>query len=79
MQKLLYFFKFINWYVLIITFILGLLFNTGLAGEPVKIFIYPTSENKDILQVIDHSGTCFSFDTQEVTCPNNNVINIPLQ
>ena len=78
MQQIIYFFKFINWYVLIITFILGLVFNTGLAGEPVKIFIYPTSDNKDILQVKDNSGTCFSFDTPEVNCKDN-VINIPLQ
>ena len=79
MKSMLYFLKFINWYVLIITFIIGIFFNTGLAGEPVKIFIYPTSDNKDLLQVKDRSGTCFSFETKEVECENNNIINIPLQ
>ena len=79
MKELLFLFKFINWYVLIITFILGLFFNTGLAGEKSKIFIYPTKDNNHLLQVQDHSGTCFSFEPEEVECSGENIVNIPIQ
>ena len=79
MKKLLFFFKFINWYVLIISFILGLLFNTGLSGEKSKIFIYPTKDNSHLFQVQDHSGTCFSFQPKEVKCSSENIVNIPIQ
>jgi|TARA_Y200000002_G_C22598809_1_gene628583 hypothetical protein len=72
--------NYINWYVLITAFIIGLFFSSGIGGEPVKIFIYPTQDNKDLLQVKDHSGTCFSFETQEIPCSKeNNLIDIPLQ
>ena len=65
--------------ILIITFILGLVFNTGLSGEKSKIFIYPTKDNMHLLQVQDHSGTCFSFKPEQVKCPNENIVNIPIQ
>ncbi len=72
--------NYINWYVLITAFIIGLFFSSGIGGEPVKIFIYPTEDNKDLLQVKDNTGTCFSFETQEIPCSEKDeIVNIPLQ
>ena len=43
-------------------------------------YIYPTEDNKDLLQVKDNIGTCFSFETQEIPCSEKDgIVNIPLQ
>lgn len=36
-----------------------------------KIYVYPNPENVDVLQYKDKTGTCFSFQQKEVTCPND--------
>ena len=78
MQIFTFFLKFINWYVLIITFVLGLIFNVGISGEKTNIFIYPTLDNSHLFQVQDHAGTCFSFKPNKVKCADK-IINIPIQ
>ena len=72
--------NFINWYVFFIAFIIGIGMILIYEDDPVKIYIYPTEDNKNILQVKDNADTCFSFNPQEVKCElHKNIKNIPLQ
>tara|TARA_B100001027_G_C16231335_1_gene314723 strand:+ start:839 stop:1096 length:258 start_codon:yes stop_codon:yes gene_type:complete len=80
MKAILSIFNYINWYAFFLSFIVGLFVTLQYKGEPVKIFIYPTYDNKSNIQVKDHTGTCFTFDTEEVKCPEDNkIIDIPIQ
>ena len=72
--------SYINWYAFFLAFILGFFVTMQYQGDPVKIFIYPTQDNKSDIQVKDHTGTCFTFDTDEIECPDDEkLIDIPLQ
>ena len=80
MKAILTILNYINWYAFFLAFSIGLFVTMQYQGDPVKIFIYPTFDNKSNIQVKDHSGTCFTFDTEEIECPKDDkIIDIPLQ
>jgi len=53
----------------IVSLSLGLFYVYLSDDKPVMV-IYPTPENIDLFQY-KKSGTCFSYDFHEVTCPIN--------
>ena len=73
--------NYINWYALIFSFIIGLVFMYFYSGEPVKIYIYPTNQNYKNMQIMDKTGTCFSVETKETNCDENigKIKEIPMQ
>jgi hypothetical protein len=54
----------------IVSLALGL-FYVYLSDDPPTIVVYPTPDNIDKFQYKKPSGSCFSYDLQEVTCPQD--------
>jgi len=52
----------------IVSLSLGLFYVYLSDDKPVMV-IYPTPENIDRYQFQKSSGSCFSYDLEEVTCP----------
>ncbi|MAP67441.1 MAG: hypothetical protein CMF80_07075 [Candidatus Marinimicrobia bacterium] len=73
--------SYINWYAFVFSFIIGIIFMYFYSEEPVKIYVYPTAKNFKNVQVLDKSGTCFSIETKETACPENdsNIKKVPIQ
>ena len=62
-------FKYINLPVFIISLCLGIFAVYITLPDMRKIYVYPTPENVDALQIKDKTDTCFSFSQKEVGCP----------
>lgn len=73
--------KFINIPVFLISLTIGLFYTYLTAPRPNVIYVYPTPENIGQIQYKDESGTCFSFDANEVACPvdKSKIRNFPMQ
>jgi hypothetical protein len=63
--------KYINIYILLISFVVGLIFVYFMTPEMRNIYVYPTPENVEILQYKDATDTCFKYKQKEVKCPSN--------
>jgi hypothetical protein len=67
-------FRYINLYVFLITFALGI-FAVYIFSDPNKhVMVYPTHENAHLLQYKDQANNCFSIEETEVPCPRQNEI-----
>jgi len=73
--------KFINIYVFLFSFAVGMFVVYTTLGDSRKIYIYPTPENVDLIQYRDKTGTCFGFREVEVECPKDEskISKIPAQ
>jgi hypothetical protein len=71
-------FNFINFYVFVLSFSLGLIYMYLNKNEKQSVFVYPTPENIDNIQYRDLVDNCFEFKSKEVLC-DNNVNEIPIQ
>jgi hypothetical protein len=74
-------FKFINLYVFLVSFAIGLFFVYIYGAEMKKIYIYPSPENVDKILFKDKADNCFCFEQIEVECPKNKALinEIPIQ
>ena len=63
--------KFINIPVFIISLAIGIFLVYIGNPRPSVIYVYPTPDNLDQMQYKDRSGTCFGFESHEVTCPTD--------
>ena len=76
MSKLL---KLINWPVLIISFLFGLMF-VHLSSEPnEQIYVYPTPINAGKIQYKDKAGLCYTYESSNINCPKKGMKTIPIQ
>lgn len=72
--------KYINIKIFLLTLFFGLFLNYITLKPPKIIYIYPTPENYNNIQYKDSSNTCFSIKSEEVLCPEKNLISkIPFQ
>ena len=72
--------KYINFKVFLITLFIGLFLNYITLKPPKVVYIYPTPENYNNIQYKDSGNTCFSIKSEEVLCPEKNLISkIPFQ
>lgn len=73
--------KYVNVYVFLISFAIGMFVVYTTMGDNRKIYIYPTPENVDLIQYRDKTGTCFGFQEVEVLCPTDptKIAKIPVQ
>ena len=53
----------------IISLAIGLFYIYISDTQNKVIVIYPTPDNKDEYQYRDNTGSCFSYDLNEVKCP----------
>jgi len=73
--------KYIDIYVFIISFAIGLFFVYILGSEKKIIYVYPTPENIHKFIIKDKTNHCFQYKSQEVECPMNPLLikSIPVQ
>ncbi len=74
-------FNFINLYIFLISFAIGIFFVYIYGPDMKTIYIYPSPENVDKILFKDNADNCFHFDPIEVPCPKvSSLINeIPIQ
>jgi hypothetical protein len=73
--------KFVNIYVFLISFAIGMFVVYTTVSDQRKIYIYPTPENVDLIQYRDKTNSCFEFKQNQVACPKNanQIATIPAQ
>ena len=64
-------FNFINLYVFLVSFAIGLFFVYVYGPEMKTIYIYPSPENVDKILYKDKADNCFSFEEVEIECPKD--------
>lgn len=65
------FFKFINFYVFLVSLAVGIFFVYIFESDQRTIYVYPTPENVDSIQYKDATGTCFAIKQTKTACPAN--------
>jgi hypothetical protein len=73
--------KYVDIYVFIISFAIGLFFVYILGSEKKVIYVYPTLENIHNFIIKDKTDHCFQYTSEEVKCPINplSIKSIPVQ
>jgi hypothetical protein len=72
---------FIRWPVFFISLAVGLFFVYMVQPKFKEVLVFPTPENIDKIQYMDHSETCYEFQEKEVACPaeQKNIENYSVQ
>ena len=71
--------KFINFPILICSFIVGLIF-VNLSKEPAeKINVYPTPDNVDDIEYLDKASNCYAYQSTKINCPKDGIKYTPVQ
>jgi len=63
--------RFINPYVFIIAFIIGIFFVYINHPEPIIIYKYPNPDNAGKLTYQDKNKNCYKYESTEVKCPSD--------
>ena len=63
--------KYVNIYVFIVSFSVGMFVVYTTMNDQRKIYVYPTPENVDLILYRDKTNTCFGFKEKEVECPTD--------
>ena len=73
--------KYISLPVFLISLAIGLFFVYIFGNDLKTIYVYPTPDNINKFLLEDHAENCFSFNSFEVKCPENESIikEIPVQ
>ena len=64
----------INYPIFLYSLIFGIFISYIFQKKKRIIYVYPTPENLDKMQYKDKTDTCFSFEMQNVKCPDNNLL-----
>jgi hypothetical protein len=72
---------FIRWPVFFISLAVGLFFVYMVQPKFKEVLVFPTPENIDKIQYMDHSETCYEFQEEEIACPaeKQNIENYSVQ
>lgn len=60
--------EFIDWRLFLISLAIGLLFIYVIKTPMKDIYVFPTPENVDKIQYVDHVDNCFEFNPVETAC-----------
>jgi hypothetical protein len=73
--------KFVHFPVFIISFLIGIIFVFLASPDNKTVHVYPTPDNVDKIQYIDHAENCYAFKSQKISCPQEKhaIKTIPLQ
>lgn len=63
--------KYVNIYVFIASFAVGMFVVYTTMNDQRKIYVYPTPENVDLILYRDKTNTCFGFKEKEIECPKD--------
>ena len=63
--------KYVNIPIFITSLALGLLYVYLSQTDKKNVFVFPTPENIEKMQFLDHADTCYEFDAVEVKCPKD--------
>jgi hypothetical protein len=64
-------FKFINFPTLVLSFLIGIVFNYVTEPEKTLVNVYPTPDNVERIEYTDKAGHCFRFGHKKVRCPGD--------
>jgi len=73
--------KYISLPVFLISLAIGI-FTVYVWGVDRKVvYVFPTPENVNAVQYMDHNDTCYTYQIQKVKCPSDEslISTIPLQ
>ena len=71
--------EFIDWRIFIISLAIGLLFTYLIKPNMKTIYVFPTPENVDKIQYVDHVDNCFDFKPVETKCDEDTTENYMVQ
>ena len=71
--------EYINIYVLILAFFLGIFLIHWSADETETILVFPTPSNAGQIKYKDKAGNCYIYKSKIVSCPKNGYKKIPIQ
>ena len=73
--------KFIDFRIFLISLAFGLFLIYMTNPSPTVIYVYPTPENINKIQIKDTLDNCYHFSAKEVTCPSDEskIHTIPVQ
>jgi hypothetical protein len=63
---------FIRWPIFFVSLAVGLFFVYMVQPKFKEILVFPTPDNIDKMQYVDHSNMCYEFEEEEVACPAKN-------
>ena len=63
------FMEFIDWRTFLVSLAIGLLFIYIIEPPMKTVYVFPTPENTDKVQYVDHANTFFDFTPKETQCP----------
>jgi len=69
----------INFPVLLVSFLIGLVFVHISRPNKERILVHPTPDNSGQIEYADKVGTCFSFSSIPAECPKEGGKQIPIQ
>jgi hypothetical protein len=74
-------FRFINFPILILSFLIGVVFNYVNEPDQTVVYVYPTPDNTNRIEYTDKVNNCFKFKPRRVTCPKDagKIRTIPIQ
>lgn len=64
-------FKFINPFIFLLSFCVGMFFVYTFTSNPDVIYIMPTPDNESSVIYKDKTDTCFKYKSEQVDCPDN--------
>ena len=73
--------KYINVPAFIISFLIGIIFVFLASPQNKIVHVYPTPDNADKIEYIDHAKNCYAFRSQKIDCPSDSSVikTIPIQ
>ena len=64
-------FKYIDFKIFIIALSIGIFYTYVMDGDKEVIVLYPTPENIQEFQYKDKTNNCYTYDLNEVDCPDD--------
>ena len=73
--------NYIDFRIFILSLAFGLFLVYIYEPTPTVIYVYPTPDNVNRLQVKDKANNCYHFQSNEIVCPDdpNKITIIPMQ
>ena len=73
--------KYIDFKIFLISLAFGILVVYLYQPNPTVVYVYPTPDNINTVQLKDKADNCFKFNAVEVDCPSDKskISHIPIQ
>lgn len=59
---------FVDWRVVAVAFVVGLVFALASRADPIPVTVHPTPDNAGKVEYVDRAGTCHTFSAKATDC-----------